>query len=615
MTKLSGPGPVFAYEWLTASRRWQGYALRSSLVLLLLLGLSAVWLGGHDGAGELSVRQWAEIGRGFYSVTTLMLLGLVGLAAPAATAGAICLDKARGNLTLLFSTQVTDAEIVLGKLAARLVPVLGLIACAAPVQTVATLLGGIDPSMVIGAILVCLACGVFGCTLALTLSVWGRKTHEVLLATYAFGIFYLLAAPIWAGMVPMLLPRWALAWLPGYMALLPYNPVVLVLAPLGGGPPGSGPIGLGEQARFCALGLLTSALLAAAATWRIRAVVIRQSGRGEATRRADHPAGARRGPLARLARLLPSPSLDSNPVLWREWHRRRPSRWSVAVWGLFGVLSGGFSLWVIVEALNRALPGAPGIGGVISGVHVSAGLLLLSISAVTSLAEERQRGSLDVLLATPLSTRSIVLGKWWGAFRGVPPLTVLPVLIAAAMATHTGFALGPVLIGGLVVAYGAAITSLGLAIATWLPRMDRAIGLTAGLYIVVLIAAVPVGNIFFSNSPNGAGPGLASASPFWGVGFSSGMFGGNAGPGDEIGRHAAWLVLWIVAYGLIAFGLLLATLKTFNRCLGRIDDRSPGEGPFPRPARKPVTWLPDAGARNGDRPGTGTGPGTGEILL
>src|SRR5947209_11410025 len=87
----------------------------------------------------------------------------------------------------------------------------------------------------------------------------------------------------------------------------------------------------------------------------MRAVVIRQAGRGKATRRADHPPGARRGPLARLARLLPSPSLDGNPVLWREWHRRRPSRWSVAVWGLFGVLSGGFSLWVIVEALNRAL--------------------------------------------------------------------------------------------------------------------------------------------------------------------------------------------------------------------------------------------------------------------
>src|SRR5215469_13277470 len=251
-----GLGPVFASEWLTASRRWQGYALRSLLVLLLLLGLSGVWLGSHDGAGELSVQQLAEIGRGFYAVTTLIMLGLVGLAAPAATAGAVCLDKSRGNLTLLFSTDLTDAEIVLGKLAARLVPVLGLIACAAPVLALATLFGGVDPVMLTGAILVCVACAVFGCTLALTLSVWGRKTHEVLLATYAFGILYLLAAPIWAALVPVL-PRWARpAWLPSHMALLPYNPVFLVIAPIESFP-GMGPIGLGAQAWFCAVGLLT----------------------------------------------------------------------------------------------------------------------------------------------------------------------------------------------------------------------------------------------------------------------------------------------------------------------------------------------------------------------
>src|SRR5262245_7923769 len=194
--------PVFAYEWRAASRRWQGYPLRSLLVLLFLLGWSTVGLDGQDGARELSVQQQAETGRMFYAVTSLIMLGLVGLAAPAATAGAICLDKARGNLALLFATDLTDAEIVLGKLAARLLPVLGLIACAAPVQALATLLGGVDPAMVTGAILVCLACAVFGCTLALTLSVWGRKTHEVLLASYAFGILYLLAAPIWAVLVP-----------------------------------------------------------------------------------------------------------------------------------------------------------------------------------------------------------------------------------------------------------------------------------------------------------------------------------------------------------------------------------------------------------------------------
>ena len=33
------------------------------------------------------------------------------------------------------------------------------------------------------------------------------------------------------------------------------------------------------------------------------------------------------------------------------------------------------------------------------------------------MAEERQRGSLDILAATALSTRAIVIGKWLGTFR------------------------------------------------------------------------------------------------------------------------------------------------------------------------------------------------------
>lgn len=581
-----GLGPVFAYEWLTSSRRWQGYAVRSLLVLLLLLGLSGVWLSEYDGAPILSTRRQAEIGRAFYAVTTLILLGLVGLAAPAATAGAICQDKARGNLTLLLATDLTDTEIVLGKLAARLTPVLGLIAAAAPVLALATTLGGVDPALVAGAILVCLACAVFGCALALTLSVWGRVLHEVLLATYAFGIFWLLSAPIWAAL-GTILPWWARpGWLPSYMALVPYNPVVLVLAPLGGGPPGLGPIGLEAQARFCALGLIASALLVVIAIGRARKVVIRQASQGEALRRA---AGARPGPRLRL---LPSPSLDGNPVLWREWHRRRPSRWSITVWGGFSVFSVALGLWVIAQALSGAGRVNLEPGAVLSGMQVAAGLLLLSISAATSLAEERQRGSLDVLLATPLPTRTIVLGKWWSAFRGVPPLSVLPVLIAAALATHTGFFLGASLIGALVVAYGAAITSLGLALATWLPRMGRAVGLTVGLYIVVTIGAIPTGMIVFGEVTGAGGPGFAAASPFWGVGYSSAVFSGKEG---DIVEHAVWLVFWIVAYGLVAFGLLLATLRTFNRCLGRIDDVSVPE----RPAHASATALPGAALASG----------------
>ncbi len=38
------------------------------------------------------------------------------------------------------------------------------------------------------------------------------------------------------------------------------------------------------------------------------------------------------------------------------------------------------------------------------------------------------RGSLDVLLATPLSTDRIVLSKWWGTYRIIPALALLPAI-------------------------------------------------------------------------------------------------------------------------------------------------------------------------------------------
>jgi hypothetical protein len=95
-------------------------------------------------------------------------------------------------------TDLSDAEIVLGKLAARLVPVVGLIGCTLPVTALGTLLGGIDPVALTGAFLVTLGVAVLGCALALTLSVWGTKTHEVLLATYFIILLWLLLAPAWS---------------------------------------------------------------------------------------------------------------------------------------------------------------------------------------------------------------------------------------------------------------------------------------------------------------------------------------------------------------------------------------------------------------------------------
>ena len=119
-------------------------------------------------------------------------LTLVLLAAPAATAGAICLDRSRGTLTHLLVTDLTDREIVLGKLAARLTPVLVLVAATLPVMELLTLLGGVDPDALLGAFVVTLGVAVLGCCLALVFSIRVRRTHEALLATYAVWGLWLL---------------------------------------------------------------------------------------------------------------------------------------------------------------------------------------------------------------------------------------------------------------------------------------------------------------------------------------------------------------------------------------------------------------------------------------
>ena len=81
--------------------------------------------------------------------TTRVLTGvqitLLLLAAPAATAGSFCIGKALGALMHRLVTDLSSSEIVLGKLAARLGPVLGLVGSSVPVLFLCTWFGGIDP--------------------------------------------------------------------------------------------------------------------------------------------------------------------------------------------------------------------------------------------------------------------------------------------------------------------------------------------------------------------------------------------------------------------------------------------------------------------------------------
>jgi ABC-type transport system involved in multi-copper enzyme maturation permease subunit len=546
-----GLGPVFLYEWLTASRRWQMYAGRALFVLFLLAGLSVVWIFYATQAnGPLDLRTLARMGEGFFYAIIGTQLAIVLLAAPAATAGSICLDKARGSLIHLLVTDLSDVEIVLGKLAARLVPVVGLIVASLPVLAIGILLGGIEPEALVGAYLVTLAVAVLGCALALTLSVWCAKTHEVLLTVFTLWTLALLVRPVWAFVtwvwkVPP--PSWV--WM--------LNPFVVALAPYA--TPGT--TDLSEPLEFAGITLTLSVLLLATAVVSLRRVTVRDAGRPpRAARRLTIPAR-----IQALGRWLPRPLLDRNPILWREWRRKQPSRWIRLSWTVYVILAGFFGVAAMVLARGQALPG---LASIVNALQVGVGLLLLSIGSVASLAEERVRGSLDVLLATPLETRKIVWGKWWAAFRPVLFLAAWPTLVTA-IACPQSHLWGVMLMAGLALAYGAAITSLGLALATWVAALGRAVALGVTAYVFISVGfPLVVQMIARSNW----GLFLACASPFLGVVTLT---------QEMEGVHAANTVpflvcnaCWMVAYAVVAAALLWLTLLTFDRRLGRASDRN-----------------------------------------
>src|SRR5262249_22641873 len=255
------PGPVFTFESLAAARRWQTYALRGVCVGLLLAGLTLTW-----GPLDRSIRSLAEAARiagVFFRTVIAVQLAVVLLAAPAATASAVCVDKARGTLLHAFVTDLSDREIVLGKLGARLAPVLSLLACGLPVLALGSFLGGIDLEAALGAELATAGTATVCCSTALLASVWARKPHQALLLAYSLVCLWVVAAPIAHSL-----------FLPGpsttgaALLLDMSNPIFAAFA--ADVPSSTRLLGLREQIAFVLAALLIAAGLVGLATRRLR---------------------------------------------------------------------------------------------------------------------------------------------------------------------------------------------------------------------------------------------------------------------------------------------------------------------------------------------------------
>ncbi len=216
-------------------------------------------------------------------------------------------------------------------------------------------------------------------------------------------------------------------------------------------------------------------------------------------------------------------------------------------------------------------------------IQIMFGLLMLSAIAPMSLSEERQRGSLDVLLATPLSTRTIVLGKWLGTFRLVPWLVLGPGLVALALATgprsgmsESGLSLlerlhGWAVVVATILAHGAAITSIGLLLATVFRQQARAIAISVTLFVLV-----SVGWPFLVASVRGSSPPPAMRGAALSPIYTTGLLVDALSMRGDMFRPLIWeATIWDACVLVAAIAILGLTVRIFDRHLGRISDPIP----------------------------------------
>ncbi len=545
------PGPVFKIECVTAARRRQWFVSRFLFVLVLLLGLAVLWATRLADHPILTANDMVWVGEQFFYVLVGTQLVLVLLAAPALTSGAVCVDKARGFLTHLFVTDLSNAEIILGKWSARLFAVLQLLLSGLPVLLVLSLTGGIDLSALLGAYVVLVGVAVLTSTVSLTLSVWAHRTYEVVLATYLLIILWLLAR--YLALVVDQVAQSSIA-----QTLTVIDPFWLAFAPydLGAG------LDFNDYLLFLGGCLALSGMLLLLACWRVRSVSLRQAGQPSRPQR-------RRWPDFRWRSVsLISPRLDANPVLWREWHRRRPSRWLRIIWVVYAVVASLFSIWTIYDLEGGSFRD---LAPFVNAFQVSIGLLFLTITAVTAFTDERVRGSLDVLLTTPLPASAIVWGKWRGAFRGAGWLAFWPMGIAvfSVLANERGHLDSAVVLLGLILSYCAFWTITGVALAVWISQSTRA--LVVGV-ISYLLVTVGMTLFLLAIDRHGDGSeGLAMVSTWFGPGQLTADL--RYAYGSTRGDHLAWAIFWIIVHLGSAALIYLVTVQSFDRCLGRLAER------------------------------------------
>jgi ABC-type transport system involved in multi-copper enzyme maturation permease subunit len=181
------------------------------------------------------------------------------------------------------------------------------------------------------------------------------------------------------------------------------------------------------------------------------------------------------------------------PAWWNVFAREMRDLWiggkALHLCLLYTVLLGLYAFFLASNAEVNLLPRKEMILEVVK-TAIATSLLLSMIIAADTITAERERGTLESILLTPVSRRQIVLGKYFAAMSPVPVALALtvPYLVVLAKgdpviwpAVSWLFVLGGVLV--------PALAAMGMLASLWCNTTKISMAVTFMLYLLMLLPA------------------------------------------------------------------------------------------------------------------------------
>jgi ABC-type Na+ efflux pump permease subunit len=445
-------GPIFTRELVTAPRRPQHFVYRGVYGTAIFVLMCTAWLVL---AGTQIIRTVGDMAR-FGSILFLILaplqLALMTFLAAMRSASAVAQEKDKKTILLLLMTRLSNHELVLGKLFASLLDVLVMLVTAAPIFMLLTLFGGVSLAQVARVFAVTLATVLVAGSLGSTVALAREKTFQALAMTALILVLWIgawEAAALFAGDVLIgSLPLEQIA-----AAASPIRAILIAAHPFRDTQPLFG----AADSWFVIVALGLAVLLNGLAILRLRVwnpgrELFQQTKESEtgsiwgiehdaAVGNAvpgdpDSAEAARAGHVDARVRTIDTQSREvwENPVLWREictWAYGRKVLVIKAVYvllfvgaaiALYNSIESGLAFARASEAIipPTARPLAP---------FFLVSLVIVNALAVTSITNERDGGSLDLLLVTDLSPKEFIFGKMLGVAYVTKEMLALPLIL------------------------------------------------------------------------------------------------------------------------------------------------------------------------------------------